>query len=102
MYHTAFSSRHRYGSFYLPPRLGTTMPCIQRVRGGGGKVKRPKNDNDQSLPSAAEVYVELYLYSPIRLQGTEITLRLLSLSTVISNACAMSIRPGPMIPRNSV
>jgi hypothetical protein len=52
--------------------LGPTQSRIQWVPGAFSLgVKRPDCEADHSHPSSAEVkeYVEIYLYSPIRLHG---------------------------------
>jgi hypothetical protein len=52
--------------------LGLTQPPIQFVSGALSlEVKRPGSRADHSPPSSAEVKecVELYLHSPIRLNG---------------------------------
>jgi hypothetical protein len=54
------------------PALGPTQPPIQWVGGVlSVGVKRPGREASHSPPSSAEVKerVELYLHSPIRLQG---------------------------------
>jgi hypothetical protein len=62
----------KFKDTYSRPALGPTQPPIQWVAGAlSMRVQRSEREADHSPPSSAEVkeFVELYLYSPIRLHG---------------------------------
>jgi len=59
------------------PALGLVQPPIQCVTGAlSPRLKRPVRKADHSPPSSAEVKecVELYLHSPVRLNGVVLSL----------------------------
>jgi hypothetical protein len=75
----------RFFSTSSRPVLGPTQPPIQWVSGAlSPGVKRPGREDDHALPISAKVEknVDLYIHSPIRLDG--VVLNQLSTVTTLS------------------